>query len=275
MIGPEVTFVNDAVLKYKIKKFLEKELQRYGFSDVDIQKTPVVTRIAIRLLNPSRVAGRRSWKLSFVTDMLKTEYGIENPQITVLPVANPSMDPMIISRKAVKSIELGHRIRGVLHKLVHEVMSAGATGIEINASGKIVGKGGRSKTLRVFAGYVPKAGDIVYSLSSALQVAYPKAGAIGVKVVIVPPDIIIPGKEQKNVKEIAQQSRKKIEVDKTITEEVKEEEKDEVAPIEDADDPVTVDADVPADVEEAKPVEKAKPETAPKKPAAKKKKTAK
>ncbi|MEM4368235.1 MAG: hypothetical protein QXO21_04420, partial [Candidatus Anstonellales archaeon] len=50
-------------------------------------------------------------------------------------------------------------------------------------------------------------GDITYSLKKALQVAYPKSGAIGVYVVIVTPDIIIPDKIKnlKDSKEAVQQ----------------------------------------------------------------------
>lgn len=199
MIGPEVTFINEAVLKYRIRKFLEKELERYGFSDVDIQRTPMVTRIAIRLQNPSSVSGRKSYKLSYVTKVLREEFGINDPQISVVSVPNPSLDAMVIARKAVKSIEMGKPIRGVLHKLVEEVMLAGAQGVEIQASGKIVGKGGRAKTLRVSAGYVPKVGDVMYYVNKALQVAYPKSGAIGVYVVIIPPDLEMPDKQKKPV----------------------------------------------------------------------------
>ncbi|MEM3372934.1 MAG: 30S ribosomal protein S3 [Candidatus Anstonellales archaeon] len=207
MMGPETNFINEAILKYKIRKFLEKELERVGFSEVDIQRTPVLTRIIIKLQNPSKVTGKRAYRLAKVTQILRDEFGIDNPQIAVTSVQNPSLDPMLIARKAVKLIEMGKPIRNILQSLVEEVMSAGAQGVEIVASGKIVGKGGRAKSLRVSAGYVPKAGDITYSLKKALQVAYPKSGAIGVYVVIVTPDIIIPDKIKnlKDSKEAVQQ----------------------------------------------------------------------
>ncbi len=219
MIGHEVNFINEAVLKYKIKKLLEKELERYGFSDVEIQRTPVMTRIAIKLLNPSKVVGKKSYKLGAITERLKNEFGISNPQITVLSVNNPSLDPNVIARKAVKSIELGKPIRGVLHKLVEEVMEGGAIGVEIVASGKIVGKGGRAKSLRVSKGYVPKAGDITYSLKKSLQVAYPKSGAIGVYVVIVPPDITLPDKITAKTKETEKKPEEAVNLNKDNTSE--------------------------------------------------------
>ncbi|MCX8167104.1 MAG: 30S ribosomal protein S3 [Candidatus Micrarchaeota archaeon] len=194
MMGPEVNFINEAIIKYKIRKFLEKELERFGFSEVDIQRTPVLTRIIIKLQNPSKVTGKRAYRLTKVTQILRDEFGIDNPQIAITSVQNPGLDPMIVARKAVRLIEMGKPIRNILQKTVEEVMEAGAQGVEIVASGKIVGKGGRAKSLRVSAGYVPKAGDITYSLKKALQVAYPKSGAIGVYVTIVTPDIVIPDK---------------------------------------------------------------------------------
>ena len=39
----ETKFIDNAVIKLKISRYLKKELMRAGFSRVEIQKTPVLT----------------------------------------------------------------------------------------------------------------------------------------------------------------------------------------------------------------------------------------
>jgi small subunit ribosomal protein S3 len=54
----ETKFIDDAMVKLNISKYLSKELTRAGFSRVEIQKTPILTRITVFVLNPGRVIGR-------------------------------------------------------------------------------------------------------------------------------------------------------------------------------------------------------------------------
>ena len=54
----ERKFIDNAIIKLNISRYLEKELVRAGFSSVEIQKTPVLTRITVYVLNPGKVIGR-------------------------------------------------------------------------------------------------------------------------------------------------------------------------------------------------------------------------
>ncbi|MEM3030702.1 MAG: 30S ribosomal protein S3 [Candidatus Micrarchaeia archaeon] len=191
----ERKFIEDAIARFKVANFLEKELDRAGFSRVEIQRTPMVTRIAVEVTNPGRVIGKKGRSIRDLTDAVQSEFSIDNPQISVVDVASPDLEPRLVAKRVVKLIEMGKNTRSTLHAALKTVMSAGALGAEIVASGKIAAKGGRARSLRVSAGYIPKAGEPARSVRVAHVTAYPKSGAIGVLVRIVPPGTEFPDKK--------------------------------------------------------------------------------
>ncbi len=195
----ERKFINEAMLKYEITKFLEKELDRAWLSSVEIQNTPIVTRIAVEVTRPGKVIGRKGRTIQLLTETIKQKFNIENPQIIVIESGNPYLKPRLVARIACRMIERGKNVRAVLHNLLKEIMNAGALGAEIVASGKIFGKGGRARSIRVSAGYLPKAGEPSRLVLKDHYTAYPKSGAIGVRVSIVPPGVTFPDKEIKPV----------------------------------------------------------------------------
>ncbi len=194
-MGIEKKFIEDAITRYKVSNYLEKELDKAGFSSVEIQRTPVVTRIAVEVTNPGRVIGRKGKTIQDLTNNIHNIFKIDNPQLSVIEVRNESLHPRLMAKKACRYIETGKKVRAILHFLLKEIMDAGALGAEIVASGKIAAKGGRSKRLRLFAGYIPKAGEPARLVTEGHVTAYPKSGAIGVLVRIVQPGTVFPDKK--------------------------------------------------------------------------------
>ena len=76
---------------------------------------------------------------------------------------------------------------------MENVLNAGALGVEIIISGKI--PGARAKNWRFYLGYLKKCGDIaVVGVRKAKKSALLKSGIIGVKVAIMPADLVLPDK---------------------------------------------------------------------------------
>jgi len=180
--------------KYQVMKFLEKKLDRAGLANVDIQRTPLVTRITLEVTNPARIIGKKGRLINELTDTIKSEFKIENPQISVIEVREPFLEPRMVGKRAAKYIEMGKKVRAVLHYLLREVIRAGALGAEIVAAGKIGAKGARAKSLRVVAGYIPKAGEPARLIRVAHISANTRSGVIGILVRIVPPGTVFPDK---------------------------------------------------------------------------------
>jgi small subunit ribosomal protein S3 len=191
--------IEEPFSKYNIMKFLEKELDRAGLANVDIQRTPLVTRITVEVLNPARIIGKRGKTITQLTETLKREFKIENPQISVVEVRNPYLEPRMVARKAAKYIEMGKKVRAILHFLLREIIRSGALGAEIVAAGKIGAKGAKAKSLRVSAGYIPTAGEPARLVRVANLSANTKSGVIGVLVRIVPPGTQFPDKKTSEV----------------------------------------------------------------------------
>lgn len=191
----ERKFIEDSIAKYKVSKFLEKELDKSGFSGVNIQRTPVVTRIEVEVTKPGKVIGKKGKNIAKITNVIKNEFGMDNPQIAVIETPTPILNPILVAKRACNYIEMGKKVKPILNGLLKEIMSAGAMGAEIVASGKLAGKGGRARSFRVLAGYIPKSGEPTRLVRKAHYAAYPKAGAIGIYVRIVPPGTIFPDKE--------------------------------------------------------------------------------
>lgn len=193
-MGIERKFVEEAIVRYQVSNFLEKELDRAGFTHVDIQRTPMVTRIAVEVTTPGRVIGKKGRTIRDLTDMIANEFKMENPQISVVETARPELEPRLVAKKICRFIEMGKKPRAILHSALRDIMANGALGAEILAAGKLAAKGGRSKALRVMAGYVPKAGEPARLVKVGHVTAYPKSGAIGILVRLVLPGTVFPDK---------------------------------------------------------------------------------
>lgn len=191
----EDKLIEEPFNKYKLMKFLEKKLDRAGLASVDIQRTPIMTRITLEVQNPARIIGRKGKFINEFTELIKKEFDIENPQISVIEVREPYLEPRMVAKRASRYIETGKKVRAVLHYMLREIMRAGAIGAEIVAAGKIGAKGARAKSLRVSAGYIPKAGEPTKLIKEAHINANTKSGVIGVLVRIAPPGTVFPDKK--------------------------------------------------------------------------------
>ncbi len=192
-------FIDDAIIKLSIAKYLETELSKAGFSRVEIQKTPVLTRITVYVLHPGRVIGRAGSTIDALTDAVKRKFNVENPQINVMEVKNHMLEPLLVAKSIAEKLERGINPRRLIQSTLREIIENGALGVEIVASGKLAAKGARAKSIRKNVGYLPKAGDITGLVRSAVVSSYPKYGAIGIKVKIVPPGTVFPDRVMKKV----------------------------------------------------------------------------
>ncbi len=221
----ERKFIEDAILRFRISKFMKDQLARAGFSKLNIQRTPLITLITAEVTNPGRVIGRRGKTINRITEKLRKEFNLENPKINIASTPVPDLEPLVVARRLARLIEMGKNPRRMMHFMVKSIMKAGATGCEVVISGKLGAKGGRAKTFRSMAGYLPKAGEPARWVRQAHVTAYPKAGAIGVTVKVAPPDVEFPDKKKEEplvVEEVKEEPKAEVTEEKP-----KEEAKDE------------------------------------------------
>ncbi len=188
----EKKFIQQALDDLQVKDFLTKELDKAGVSSIALQKTPIATRITVRVRRPGLVVGKKGKAIKDLCDLITRKFGIENPQFEVIEVAQPALDAQLMAEKIARRLEMRPNVKPIMRMAVREVMDAGALGVELQAAGKIVGKGGKAKTFRMRNGYLKKSGEPANLVRKGHFVAYLKAGAVGISVSIVPPDARFP-----------------------------------------------------------------------------------
>ncbi len=193
-MATEKQFIKKSINYYRVTRFLEKKLDKAGVSQINIQKTPIATRIMLFIRRPGVVVGKKGGTIRELCEELERDYGIDNPQLDVIQVENPSLDARLVAEKIGKQVELRGNMKQVLRFTLQEMMDAGAIGAEIRAAGKIVGKGGKAKTITVRSGFLKKSGNMTKLVREGRYTAYLKAGAIGIRVKIVPPGTVFPDK---------------------------------------------------------------------------------
>ena len=191
MIGRK--FVAQKIKEFQIQEYITQNLNNVGHSHTKMIKTPLGEKIVIFASRPGLIVGRKGQNIKQLTKTLKKRFELENPQIEISEVENPNLDASIVAEKIVDSLEKfgSEKFKAIGHKIMMDVMRAGARGIEIVISGKV--PSARAKSWRFYSGYLKKCGDIaVVGVRRAVAQAQLKTGIIGVKVSIMPPDIKLP-----------------------------------------------------------------------------------
>ncbi len=179
--------VTESLKRVEVDDFLRRELTRAGYGGVEITKVPLGTRLTVYAVRPSIVIGRGGTGIRNLSKRLEEEYKLFNPQIAVVEVPIPELNPHIVAAKIASALERGIHFRRACHWALNSIMKVGALGAEIIISGKLSSE--RSRHEKFKAGYVPKVGDsAMKDLMRTVLFIQLKRGLFSVKIVIVPPD---------------------------------------------------------------------------------------
>ncbi|MEK6969702.1 MAG: 30S ribosomal protein S3 [Nanoarchaeota archaeon] len=266
----ERKFIAQKTKEYYIQKYVETTLGGVGISSIKLKKIPLGEKLVIHTSRPSLIVGSKGSNIRALTKVLKSKFELENPQIEIEEIRNPFLDANVVAERIVSSLERfgSARFKGIGHKMLESVIAAGALGVEIFISGKI--PGARAKSWRFYMGYLKKCGDIaITGVRTAKKSALLKSGIIGVKVSIMPADLLLPDRVNilaeptKIIEEIDESESKKKSVKKKAAPkkratkkkaEVKTEESKEKVP----DETVKVESKLVAPAEESPKLEESK-----------------
>jgi small subunit ribosomal protein S3 len=142
----------------ELNEYLAASLKDAGYGGVDVQKTPIGTRITLYVTRPGLVIGRKGTGIKDLTLRLEQNFGLTNPQISVLEVPVPELNPKIMSNRIGQLIERGTAFRRASLWTINTIMNAGALGVEVSVAGKL--RSERAHFEKHSAGIIPKSGDI-------------------------------------------------------------------------------------------------------------------
>jgi small subunit ribosomal protein S3 len=205
-------FIKEGIREAQIEEFLKKKFDKAEYSHIEIQRTPLGTRIIVYANKPGLVIGKSGARIKELTEEIQRKFKLENPMVDVKEIDNPFLDAQVVASKIAKSLERGGFYKKLANFYLDEIMKAGAVGVQIRVGGKLGGERGRFQKFK--EGYIKHSGywgdEIV---DKGMATAILKLGMVGIQVKILkqaPTDVITEIKERK-VEEVEDKGDKKAE----------------------------------------------------------------
>tara|TARA_Y100000310_G_scaffold138289_2_gene137219 strand:+ start:28401 stop:29252 length:852 start_codon:yes stop_codon:yes gene_type:complete len=192
----ERQFVSQKLKEFQIQEYLASKLLKAGYTHTEIKRTPLGEKVIVYTTRPGLVVGRKGDNIKKLTAELKSRFKLENPQIEIGEVIDAMLDARYVADKVAFHLERfgPKRFKSIGYRVLQEILDAGALGAEVILSGRIPSS--RAKSWRFSAGYLKKSGDIAQNqVKKAIIQVHMKIGAIGIKVNIMTPDIVLPDQQ--------------------------------------------------------------------------------
>jgi small subunit ribosomal protein S3 len=188
----ERKFIRENTNRLLIKEFLIKKIEGAGFGGMNIQRTPMGTRINILVERPGMVIGKSGNKIKELTEDIKNKFHVDNPQIEIQEAgSSASLNAKIMAEKLAEALERGWHFRRAGHSTVKRIIDAGAKGCQVVIAGKLTGE--RHRTEKFTEGHIKFCGE---TAKQVMDVGYAsaklKVGIFGIKVRIMRPDSKLP-----------------------------------------------------------------------------------
>ena len=181
----------ESVRRVLLKEYLMSETRRAGFGGLDIQRTPMGTRVTLLAERPGLVIGRKGGAIKSLTEAVDRQFKFDNPQIEVQEVSAPALNAQIMAEKLANALERGWHFRRAGHSTVRRIMEAGAKGCLVVIAGKLTGQ--RHRTEKFKAGHIKYCGEPRNLwMDRGFAAAKLKPGVIGVTVEIMDPRAKLP-----------------------------------------------------------------------------------
>ncbi len=215
--------IQDSYKLMLLKDYLRVAIKEAGFSEVDIQKTPTGTRVGLHVTRPGIVIGRKGSGIRDLTKVLEKDFGLKNPQISVIEIPRSELEPSVMCNRMSQHLARGTAFRRAVMWTLQTIMDAGAMGVQITISGKL--RGERSTFEKHSKGVLPRAGyqagvvvkeDVVHVET--------KMGLIGVRIRIARKESYIPDFELKTIKKEVKPKPKLEEEEEKVEVEIQDEE---------------------------------------------------
>ena len=217
----EKKFVGFKKEELSVKEYVKRALGKGKISNVSIEYTPVGEKIVIATSRPGMVIGRKGEKIEELTRVIKKKFKFDNPHIEIREIMNPLLDAQLVADEIALSLERDgpQKFKVIAYKMIQEIMSAGALGVEIVLSGRLPSE--RARSWRFSQGYLKKTGDPAKVVDRAMSQATTLPGVVGIKVSILPPNahihdrIVIDAEMLAKLKAYAEAKHETVEEEKT------------------------------------------------------------
>ncbi len=181
--------INNRINEHVAKEYLTKTFNRYGVSEINLEKTPLGIKVVLKTPKPGSLISRSGSLLKEASTTLGKLFKQEPPHIDIEETIDPMLDPEVIADSiAFKIAKYGPmKYKTVAHEALDRMMQAGAIGAEVEVGGVIKERAAHFK-FRPHGGVLPKTGQLEqYGVKKTRKQLLLKRGMIGIKVTIVVP----------------------------------------------------------------------------------------
>jgi len=119
----ERIFIQQGMKKIELENYMRNQLDKAGFTHLNIVKTPLVTRIVLNVTKPGLAIGKGGQTIRQLTNDIETKFGINNPQIEIKEIENPTLDAQATVDKMVSLLERGFSWRSIAFRTVKNIMA--------------------------------------------------------------------------------------------------------------------------------------------------------
>lgn len=190
-MASERKFVIENIRRHLLKEYMMSKVGRAGFGGLDVQRTPMGTRVTLITERPGLVIGRRGEAIKSLTRAIEVDFNFNNPQIEVQEVENPNLNAQIMAEKLANALERGWHFRRAGHSTVRRIMESGARGCQVIIAGKLTGQ--RHRTEKFKDGHIKFCGQAKLDwMQQGFSVAKLKPGIMGITVQIMHPKAKLP-----------------------------------------------------------------------------------
>lgn len=167
----------------ELDEYLNATLRDAGYGGSEIQKTPIGTKITLFVTRPGLAIGRKGSGIKDLTLKLEQLFGLSNPQVSVLEVTKPELNPKIMANRIAQLIERGTAFRRAALWTINTIIEAGALGVEVSIAGKL--RSERAHFEKHTSGVIPKSGDVAQKVVKvATSQVLTKMGLMGIRLKI-------------------------------------------------------------------------------------------
>jgi small subunit ribosomal protein S3 len=173
------SFGENIVEDDKIRKYLNKRLEKASVSRIVIERTLKLVTITICTARPGIVIGKGGQDVDRLKEELKNLFK-KDIQINIFEVKKPELDATIVANNIASQIEHMMAYRRAIKMAIQNTMRAGAEGIKVQIAGRLNGAE-MARTEMYKEGRTPLhtfRADIDYCQTEALT----KVGLLGIKV---------------------------------------------------------------------------------------------
>jgi len=177
--APRLEYADQLHEDLRIRRFLDRRLQKGAVSKVVIERAPNKVTVTIHTARPGMVIGRKGAEVDQLRDELQ-HLTHKEIYINIQEVRKPEIDAQLIAEHVGQQLEQRIAFRRAMRKAVVSAMRMGALGIRIQCGGRLGGaEMGRSEQYR--EGRVPLH-TLRAHVEFARHTAHTTFGCVGVKV---------------------------------------------------------------------------------------------